>query len=77
VSSSSGARCSSSRQPTDAINSGGPPVGHCSGASLRKPTCSSIFLATPSSVISAIAFFRRVLQPLALHETSMLAWLCD
>jgi hypothetical protein len=52
------ARWSSSNRVDDPTNSGGPRAGHSSGASLGKPTWSSIFLATRLSVISAIAFIR-------------------
>jgi len=56
VASSSGARGSSSNHRGERPDSGGPRAGHGSGASLGNPTCSSIFLATRLSVISAMGF---------------------
>ena len=51
-------------EPPDGLHelhdSGGPRAGHGSGASLGKPTCSSILLATRLSGISAIRPIRRV-----------------
>ena len=56
--SSSGARGSWSNHRDELPDAGGPRAGHGSEASPGKPTCSSIFLATRFSVISAMGFIR-------------------